>query len=98
MTEHEQLKWICDTIGYRFNSKDIWYNWKFFWYMEEYIPADVRQIIFTSEFKNKFIEYNTSIIMDTRLPKDLVAEVYFMLVLSYLDDPVSYLYNLLQWQ
>lgn len=50
MTEHERLKSICD---------EIWYDtWILFenWYFSKYenISMDVREIIFTPEFKNTF--------------------------------------------
>ena len=97
MTEHEQLKWICDTIGYESNylydTSPFGKHCVWIWYTEivwdSIRVVDPREIIFTTEFMERLWK---------TLPEDMhYSDVMFNLHL-HLDDPVSYLYNLLKWQ
>ena len=90
MTEHEMLKEICDKIGYEVYprwikfSKREWHKCfytrvpetDFLWYV------DVREIIFTQEFMDKFM--------------DTFPEVEIKWLLLNLDKPVEYLYELMK--
>lgn len=60
-------------------------------YNYDYSSDDVREIIFTQDFWDKLVEY-----VNTELPT--MWNVYWRdRLLEHLDDPVSYLYNLLHW-
>lgn len=48
MTEHERLKRICDEIGFKLPTTNFYGNWEVFDF------NDVREIIFTPEFMEKF--------------------------------------------
>ena len=86
MTEHEQLKEICEIIGYDISEElDVWRSNKSDETWMSYYNLDVREIIFTTEFINKFKAYAKII-----QPKDLSN--YLM---QNLDNPTSYLYNLI---
>lgn len=94
MTEHEKLKAICDKIGYDYwndwheDKHEFWYEYWSEWY---YIFYNVREIIFTQEFMNKFEDYYYKEISDGEdYDYDLLT-----LVKSELDNPVDYLYSLL---
>lgn len=82
MTEHKKLRAVCERIGY--------------WNIEirtddgEFITKtyyDPRSVIFTPEFMEKFFD-----VCKTEAYQDIAREI----VLNHLDDPVSYLYNLLE--
>ena len=76
MTEHEKLKWICDTIGYTY------YKYRWCW---NYVVVDVREIIFTPEFRMLCMWY----LQFTQ------NKVHFDSVMEHLEDPVTHLYSLL---
>ena len=97
MLEHEKLKEICDKIWYEFNEylyiiqtldnystfsirKTIWK-----------CLLDVREIIFTQEFMDKYWEYLCKI-------KNPEWQELFetALIFNNLNNPVEYLYNLLE--
>jgi len=85
-TEHEILKEICDEIGYNVDWE--YYKWRFARlnvYWSDYIWTNLREIIFTQEFMDKYQEYYwvTYMYMWERLNK-------------HLDNPTEYLYNLLK--
>lgn len=97
MTEQEKLKRICDEIGYEpqkpielFNSR----NWDFYWkviklqdsYWYHFETVNPREIIFTPQFKEKYIKYEIKNI-------DCPDGSRYWYVLLYLDNPVEYLYN-----
>ena len=92
MTEHEQLKEICDKINHTApNWTQINYSqWMGLYYteidwdeLEDYpLCEDVREIIFTPEFMEKFI---------TKKPTWHACNL-----LQNLDNPVQYLYNLIK--
>ena len=105
MTEHEKLKEICDLIGYNLEysltSLDIdedeyLIQWKYFieewFYNDKWVPniIDVREIIFTQEFMDRLYKYY-SIKLNWPMWMSLFSES----LLFHLNDPVSYLYNLL---
>jgi len=100
MGEYEKLKWICDKIGYEYtnwdeNYSDIWAFVQELWEgnrildcYENWIPMNPREIIFTPEFMEKYSEYK---VVEVKIAyQDLYREVMFNL-----DNPVDYLYNLL---
>ncbi len=89
MTEHEKLKAICDKIGYDTNIE--FYNW--FYETSEQKKVNVREIIFTQEFMDKF-RYELKV----KHWKDMV-EYYMNELYQNLNNSVEYLYNLLElWQ
>lgn len=55
MTEHEMLKEICDKMWYESNyydnKREIYKEWT---WDDEYRLIDVREIIFTTKFMDKF--------------------------------------------
>ena len=100
MTEHQKLKWICNTIGYSI------YNWWNFWFYENKLVknldfwedgvaiVNVREIIFTPEFIEKLYKYVAS---NIEIRKKIVAFKSFSdEIMEHLDYPVEYLYNLLK--
>ena len=96
-TEHEKLKEICDKVGIDINKidNDIWWegcnneyripddaNWDARWSNK----VDVRTIIFTQEFMDKYNKwFNDNCLW-------LWDEV--INILNHLDNPVNYLYSL----
>lgn len=102
MTEHEKFKWINDTIGYELPGyiryceyyDEVWF-WKPFHCnnMIYSIKVDVREIIYTTKFQKKFIDYRGSRMKDWECARNN----WIHMCLIQLDDPVSYLYNLLGW-
>jgi len=86
MTEHEQLKEICDKIWFEIDH----------WFMSEYdiweidCRTDVQAIIFTEEFKDKYCHH----MIYVNYPKYTRSE--FNTVCNHLDNPVDYLYNLIK--
>ena len=83
MTEHEKLKWICDTINNN-NIVNIYHNNTYlnrFWNV-----ADVREIIFTPVFINKYYNYINK--------KKIFLNLNILM--QNLDDPVEYLFNLIK--
>lgn len=98
MDEHLKLKTICDKIGYSLFENWLdwdWYNhyfWKelrwWVWCIPWFKRYNVREIIFTKEFMDKFIEYTNN--------KDELWENFRYLLLYNLDDPVECLFNLIK--
>ena len=93
MTEHKKLKYIIDKIEYRIHY-DFFYEDKQFkecyneydsCYMEREI--DVREIIYTQEFINKYINYMSDYEWVDYIKEDLM---------SNLDNPVEFLFNLIK--
>jgi len=91
MNEHKLLKQICDTIWYEyFYREDYWLflsdkvdspEWHKVW--------SIRDIIFTTEFMDKLVEY-----IDFKLPT--LWNVYWQdRLLENLDNPIQYLADLL---
>lgn len=106
MTEHEQLKYICDKIGYMPDlyyqddfQKYPWINWfiEDLWWI--FYEADVREIIFTQEFMDKLLKYreimqeNKNIIWTQ---KHIDWQNCFNNILDNLNNPTEYLYNLIK--
>jgi len=110
MKQHEQLKWICDKIGYEWVKNQYWVylysESELFWDVPEqefqreldYIDNEwyeasvweawnVREIIFTTEFMEKF-----------RKECDCTDQELWIHLLNHLDNPSLFLYNLLQWK
>jgi len=102
MTEHEKLKVICDKIGYKSNTyktcnpceiENIDLQWtevdinEINWVDVE---KNVREIIFTQEFMDKYIDY----VCDNRW--HWIAEWVLQYIGQHLNDPVDYLYNLIK--
>jgi hypothetical protein len=85
MTEHEQLKEICDKIGYMYNvSSDTFVDF-------DNNIISIREIIFTQEFMDKLFAFllnkHTSVLMANTKKQGL---------LKNLDNPTEYLYNLIK--
>ena len=82
MNEYEKLKWICDKIEYKIDV-DIRCDCDWFYrlYNWEEAPVDVREIIFTTEFMDRYTGMHPALNMCN--------------LLMNLDDPIQYLYNLL---
>mgnify|MGYP007057166854 CR=1 FL=1 len=92
MTEHEQLKIICDKIWYKIEWQwyfdfDLWFTIISRWFDK---PLDVREIIFTQEFMEKYISYTFS-----KCSKYDITYVWYWL-LNNLNNPVEHLYNLIK--
>lgn len=100
-SEHEKLKVICDTIWYNQFTYTEWY-----WYVrivwpfstfDEPLPSnnifeiDIREIIFTQEFMNRFWEYYKL----NKFSSESIYKVMQLELFNNLNNPVSYLYNLL---
>ena len=94
MTEHEKLKEICDIIWFKeFNYWDeCWNSFCEISDDNEYREINVREIIFTPEFMEKFISYCDI--------KWIIAPSYYKIFLidlhKNLYNPVDYLYNLIK--
>lgn len=104
MKKHEKLKTICDKIGYyiqttndnklwiKYSEANNWYSWEFYkryvWQKE----VDVREIIFTQAFIDKFANFTAW--EDTIL--EFEKERIMMMMCNELDHPVDYLYNLIK--
>lgn len=100
-TQHEKLKEICDKIGYKsifeyddspediFNQYDRLYftEWDK-WSCKNRI-IDVREIIFTQEFMDKYVKR-----IEENLNKD--TRLFYTLLECNLKDPVWYLYELIK--
>ena len=89
--EHIKLKAICDKIGYTENSHPFWF--KCIDTYDEIVLCDVREIIFTPEFINKLVKQLD--LVNLLWDKRNTEKVWFELMLN-LDNPVNYLYNLLE--
>lgn len=97
LEEHGKLKEICDIIGY--DLKYFWYDSKWFykeyWYSQK-MWVNVREIIFTTEFMEKFYQYS----LDNFLIIDWESNAKYwdwkIDLLDNLDNPVDYLYNLIK--
>lgn len=98
MTEHEKLKGICNLIKYDyydFFSWNIMDNKFYPWYNREakqdefeWDPVSVREIIFTPEFRDCFIEYSFE-------SSDYDWYETFKDIWEHLSNPITYLYNTL---
>ena len=95
MTEHGKFKEIIDLIGYNNNLKLIWLDLYKNWEWNSGRNADVREIIFTPEFKRKFISYYYRVICKEEFELIATADEIMDEILDNLDDPVFYLYNTL---
>ena len=90
MTEHEKLQDINDAIWYK-----CLYTMKMRSYCvydtesSQYRPVDVRTIIFTKEFMDKYVEYVSENV-------DPNINLFYSLLEKSLKDPVWYLYELLK--
>lgn len=100
MTEHEMLKAICDEIWYEIENNWFIYEWdldedEWWWFFKCNWNCwlDVREIIFTPEFMDKFVKYydNKKLLW----PKRIYENIWIDLFMSNLHDPVPYLYNLI---
>lgn len=89
MTEHEKLKEICDDIWYKF--KKYKYNNKYLWFInvedKHFFRVDIREILFSPEFMNKFI---------SKYVKTYQSIFCFNLLKHKLNDPVDFLYKLIK--
>ena len=96
--EHKKLKEICDKIWFKTWSREkFWIDWdwisvttnwaQFMW------NRDVREIIFTSAFLEKYFKY----LSDTWVYKFTAIKID---MIEYCDNVVEYLHTLLftEWQ
>ena len=98
MTEHEKLKEICDKIGYYDYIKDYTYieTVKKFMYVSKFLDdaqayINIREIIFTQEFMDKFHKYYF------RDDNDESVDLYYQQrIYDNLDNIVKYLYQLIK--
>ena len=105
--KHERLKFICEKIGYenidysdRWYKNEDWWNYtlnKYEFDLQDFRKLDVREIIFTQEFMDKF----TTIDMRRKwniepIPCSSITETFNQLLMKNLDNPVDYLYNLIK--
>lgn len=109
MTEHEKLKNICEIIWYKpkFNFEEDEEDYDYLCYYEynkwtwSTRIIDVREIIFTTEFMNKFIDYRSKWKIEKVPCESLISTFAKWLIWSidrkwHLDNPVDYLYNLMK--
>ena len=86
----KKLKYIFDIIWY--DSKEFFYNEEFWSFYELidwwFFRLSDKDIIFTQKFIDKVRDYMNKIDYDSRSRENLL--------LSNLNDPVSYLYNLIK--
>lgn len=90
MTEHEKLKWICDKIGYEIDYEFLDLEFVFDYDRYSQSPPqkiNVREIIFTQEFMDKYINK-----LSYTKPKLFNYEG----LIENLDNLVDYLYNLIK--
>ena len=87
MTEHEMLKEICDLIEYESWYWDTIRRWYIYKWEEE---LDVREIIFTQEFKEAFTKK-----LYWKIDDYLLSVSDYNEIIEHLNDPVQYLYNIL---
>ena len=109
MTEHQKLKEICDKIGYEINPNKFKVGRTFIRHREskqctqclkmwiyDHI-ADIREIIFTQEFMDKYSEH---ILWDVKDDESAIWQLniagFHYSILKHLNDPVGYLYNLIK--
>ena len=103
MKEHEQLKEICEEIKYNPDEhySDIDWYIRLFWDNPTYddplppceiISIDAREIIFTPEFYKKFLNYR-----ENTVSLECARNNWSNMASVQLDDPVSYLHNLILW-
>ncbi len=93
MNEHEKLKWICDKIEHENKNYEEYETLNWCVYIDSIKNCNlisVREIIFTQEFINKFLNY--------KYTWDPAMEcTKFRIDLSYeTDNIVNYLYNLIK--
>ena len=91
--EHEQLKWICDEIGYNYYYNTLLNTFKEKQSDWGYIDTSIRDIIFTSIFRECLISHLESKWYNLTKIGKIIQELVWQL-----DNPVQYLYNLLQWK
>lgn len=90
MTEHEQLKFICNKIGYK------WITEIEIEYIKWTISLNVREIIFTQEFMKNFLQKLDTMEKyrsDTKL--EIEQEVSYWLI-NNLDNPTNCLYDFIK--
>lgn len=92
MWEHEKLKAICEKIGYEPNwmYDGYYYEVSDIHWRTSIRDLNVREIIFTPEFMDKYLIY----IVNWK-SKNMVAHIKLH-IFAYLDNPVDYLYDLIK--
>ena len=95
MTEHEMLNVICKKIWYEYWdwTKPYFYNMHLF-----PIEKDVREIIFTPWFFEKYKDYFYNFYKDkySQIWLNLKWNDFKLGFFNYLDKPVEYIYNLIK--
>jgi len=95
MNTHEKLKEMADLIGYDLFRTEL-IDWFLFTSDWPYRILDEREIIFTQEFMDKFRKYitnNHKTHEEWLICVEKTGKINW--ILSHLDDPTDYLYNLL---
>ena len=73
---------------YNYSSSQGWISYE----NKLFMIVDVREIIFTPEFMEKYLEY----LMNKNIKEYIwVADFFWREFINHLHDPVTYLYNLL---
>lgn len=95
--DHEMLKEIIDKIWFNISIINYWIKFdKLYWFhlnwWEKYWKTyNVREIIFTQEFMGKL----ETKLMGIFRPNTSNVKVMLNWILYHLDNPVEYLYNLI---
>ena len=100
LTEHEKLKEICNKIEYEHETykRYEWYNPRHWNPMDFNVDLDVREVIFTPEFIDKYIKYITPIVEKNLtwwfwINEKQVRKNIWQEILNRLDNPVDFLYS-----
>ena len=94
---------IDNNIDEYLTDWDIFYSWKEFYKMVEtevYTELDVREIIFTTEFMDKYINFcidNYASLNIIASSKEALKKWIFIWLMHNLDNPTEYLYKLIKW-
>ena len=96
LTVHEQLKEICDKIGYQMPWKLRYSNESWYWNISTLAITDEREIIFTDEFITKFVDYYRHSDNIKIEPCNSLTWTFYKWLINNLDNPCLYLYNLIK--
>ena len=109
MKTHKQLKEICDLIEHDSNKfiirKANWVIYKLFWL--DKIPIDVRELIYTTDFMDKFVNHLCTLEFFNKKwwPHEAFWDYndwkknWKLIIIGNidLDNPTQYLHKLLLW-
>ena len=96
MNKYEQLKEICDIIGYE-KSFDKYPDILFITRKVKsvVVKKDITEIIFTTEFRDKLRKYYLKNIC---VAESMYERECLLLLMFNLDNPVYYLYKLIKYE